>query len=276
VAEREGPAGGAPAAADTAHADPRAHSVARTAATSSDTNALRAQPRAERSLRRNRAATPRKILKVRTGCLVRILAKSFSSSVRHRSGDSAITLAVRVPASNNEISPKKSPAERCARIRPPRTTLARPSSRTKNVELGSPSRITEAPLAYSRTPVTLAIEERCRFGKFANRGTSVNTRSRRARSLAEIRAPGGIGVNGHPRTAGSICSSLVRGEHYASRIGAGATWWLSARRRGEAGRRGLPGRPTSGQRSPHDRPTARRDAVRGPPRSRRRVARRRG
>src|SRR6266542_3157462 len=64
--------------------------------------------------------------------------------------------------------------------------------------------MTEAPFSYSRTPVTLAIERRCRFGRFANRGASVKASSRRDNSLAETRAPGGIGVNGHPRTAGSM------------------------------------------------------------------------
>src|SRR6266508_366534 len=86
--------------------------------------------------------------------------------------------------------------------------------------------MTEAPFSYSRTPVTLAIERRCRFGRFANKGASVKASSRRVRSSDEIRAPEGIGVNGHPRTAGSMRSSSVLGAHYASRIGFGATWNL--------------------------------------------------
>jgi len=41
---------------------------------------------------------------------------------------------------------------------------------------------------------------------------------RAAHAPTAIRAPGGIGVNGHPRTAGSTRSSFVLGVHYASRM----------------------------------------------------------
>ncbi len=82
--------------------------------------------------------------------------KARSVTTRRRTGDVAVTVAVRGRSTTRAISPMKSPAPSSRIVCPPRVTATVPSATTMNSRPRSPSRISVAPSARSSSSASWA------------------------------------------------------------------------------------------------------------------------
>ena len=92
-----------------------------------------------------------------------------------RSGEVAVTVAVRGRLLTSAISPKKSPAPIVFTLRPLRRTSAVPSMSTKNSRPGSPSVVSTLPSGMSISSATRATLPSSLFEQWAKSGARLRS-----------------------------------------------------------------------------------------------------